>query len=110
MAMELVVEVAGVSTTDNRPLSPSVPIPMVAVFLVALVAVGEVPEPDMSQWKTATPARVLSKTTLTSVRRTTLTFRRRKDWIEGVDVVAVVVMGSVAEVVGEVRPSPTPSE
>jgi hypothetical protein len=108
--MELVVEVAGVSTTDSRPLSPSVPIPMVAVSPVAPVAVGEVPEADMSQWKTATPARVLFKTTLTSVRRTTLKSRRHKDWIEGVDVVAVVVTGSVAEVVGEVHPSPTPSE
>lgn len=49
MAMELVVEVVGVSTTDSRPLSPSVPIPMVAVFPVAPVVVGEAPEADMSQ-------------------------------------------------------------
>lgn len=109
-AMELDVEVAGVSTTANRPLFLSVP--MVAVFPVAPVPVGEVREADMSQWTTAIPARVLSKTTPTSVRRTTLAFRRRKDWTEDVAVAAVVVMGSVAEeVVGEeVPPSPLPRE
>ena len=107
--MELDVEDAGawVSTTGSRPLSPSVPTPTVAVFPAVPVVVGEVPEADMFQWITATPAKVLSKTIPISVRRTTLTFRRRKDWIEDVAVVAVVVMDSVVEeVVGEVRPSP----
>jgi hypothetical protein len=109
--MELGAEVAEVST-GSRLLFPSVPTPMAAVYPVAHVeVVVEVPEADMLRWITATPARVLSKTTLTSAHRTTLTFRHRKDWTEDVAVAAVVEMGSAdEEAVGAVRPRPTPSE